>query len=221
MTPSKDSIIPSVILVDDHLIFRQGLKTILVIDQVVNVIGEASNGNEFMELLQTMKPEVVLMDIDMPHMDGMEATQKALELYPDLKIIALTMFGDEEYYYKMVDIGVKGFVLKTSGINEVEQAIKDILNGKSFFSNEILRLIIQNYSRTTAQVPPGKSAISVREKDILKHICLGLTTDEIADTLHISPKTVKSHRSNLLEKTACKNTASMIIFALRNKLVKI
>jgi DNA-binding NarL/FixJ family response regulator len=218
---TTNSITPSLIMVDDHLIFRQGLKTILVIDQVVNVIGEASNGTEFIELLQVMKPDVVLMDIDMPQMDGMEATQKALELYPDLKIIALTMFGDEEYYYKMVDIGVKGFVLKTSGINEVEQAIKDILNGKSFFSNEILRLIIQNYSRTTAQVPPGKSAISVREKDILKHICLGLTTDEIAKALHISPKTVKSHRSNLLEKTACNNTASMIMFALRNKLVKV
>ncbi len=214
-------IIPTLILVDDHLIFRQGLKTILVIDQVADVIGEASNGNELMELLQNNKPDLVLLDIDMPHMDGMEATQKALELYPDLKIIALTMFGDEEYYYKMVDLGVKGFVLKTSGIVEVEQAIKDILLGKSFFSNEILRLIIQNYSRSTSQISPGKSAISVREKEILKHICQGLTTDEIAEFLHISPKTVKSHRSNLLEKTACKNTPTMIMFALKNKLVKI
>ena len=214
-------IIPTLILVDDHLIFRQGLKTILVIDQVVHVIGEASNGNELMGLLQNNKPDVVLMDIDMPQMDGMEATQKALELYPDLKIIALTMFGDEEYYYKMVDLGVKGFVLKTSGIVEVEQAIKDIMVGKCFFSNEILRLIIQNYSRTTDQIPPGKPAISVREKEILKHICQGLTTDEIATFLHISPKTVKSHRSNLLEKTASKNTPTMIIYALKNKLVKI
>lgn len=212
---------PSLILVDDHLIFRQGLKTILVIDDLVDVIGEASNGAEFIELLAKLKPDVVLMDIDMPQMDGMEATQKALEIYPDLKIIALTMFGDEEYYYKMVDLGVKGFVLKTSGINEVEQAVKDILVGKSYFSNEILRLIIQNYSRTAAQIPPGKSALSAREKEVLKHICNGFTTDEIADNLHISPKTVKSHRSNLLEKTACKNTPGMILFALRNKIIKI
>ena len=110
---------PEIIIVDDHLIFRQGLKSLVTIEQFANVIGEASNGKEFIELLSHLKPDLVLMDIDMPHMDGMEATQKAIELMPDLKIIAFTMFGDEEYYYKMIDLGVKGFILKSSGINEL------------------------------------------------------------------------------------------------------
>ena len=116
---------PDIIIVDDHLIFRQGLKSLITFENIANVIGEASNGKEFIELLSHLKPDLVLMDIDMPHMNGMEATRKALELIPDLKIIAFTMFGDEEYYYKMIDLGVKGFILKSSGINELEKAISE------------------------------------------------------------------------------------------------
>src|SRR5512133_1655890 len=97
---------PDIIIVDDHLIFRQGLKSLINLENIATVIGEASNGLEFIELLSSLKPDVVLMDIDMPHMNGMEATKKALEVFPDLKIIAFTMFGDEEYYYKMIDLGV-------------------------------------------------------------------------------------------------------------------
>jgi DNA-binding NarL/FixJ family response regulator len=129
----------TIIIVDDHLIFRQGLKTIITMENIANIIGEASNGLELLELLTHLKPDLVLMDIDMPHMNGLEATEKALELIPDLKIIAFSMFSDEEYYYKMIDLGVKGFILKTSGINELENAIKNVMLGDSYFSNELLR----------------------------------------------------------------------------------
>ena len=130
---------PTIIIVDDHLIFRQGLKSIITMENIANVIGEASNGLELLVLLTHLKPDLVLMDIDMPHMNGLEATEKALELIPDLKIIAFSMFSDEEYYYKMIDLGVKGFILKTSGINELENAIKNVMLGDSYFSNELLR----------------------------------------------------------------------------------
>ncbi|MEI7503328.1 MAG: response regulator transcription factor, partial [Paludibacter sp.] len=133
---------PNIIIVDDHLIFRQGLSNIITTENLATVIGDASNGKEFLDLLKHLTPDLVLMDIDMPYMNGMEATSIALEMVPDLKIIAVTMFGEEEYYYKMIDLGVKGFILKTSGINEIEKAIHDVMLGESYFSNELLRKII-------------------------------------------------------------------------------
>jgi len=212
---------PTLIIVDDHLIFQQGLKAIINSEGIATVIGEAANGNEFIELLSQHKPDLVLMDIDMPQMNGMEATQKAIEIMPDIKIIALTMFGDEEYYYKMIDLGVKGFILKSTGINELEKAIHDVMLGESYFSNELLRKIILNFSRKKSETINEYKNLTSREIEVLQQICLGYTTEEIAQKLNISPKTVKSHRSNLLEKTACKNTPSLILFAIKNKIIEL
>lgn len=210
---------PEIIIVDDHLIFRQGLKSLITSENIASVIGEASNGKEFLQLLSSLRPDLVLMDIDMPHMNGMEATQKALEVIPDLKIIAFTMFGDEEYYYKMIDLGVKGFILKSSGINELEKAIKEVMMGESYFSNEVLRKIISNLGRKNSSKPNENANLTTRELEVLQQICLGLNNDEIAKKLFISPKTIKSHRSNLLEKTGCKNTPALILLAIKNKWV--
>jgi DNA-binding NarL/FixJ family response regulator len=210
---------PDIIIVDDHLIFRQGLKSLITAENFATVIGEASNGKEFLELLSFLKPDLVLMDIDMPHMNGIDATQRALEIIPDLKIIIFTMFGDEEYYYKMIDLGVKGFILKSSGINELEKAIHDVMIGESFFSNELLRKIINNFSRRNVQKQPESATLTERELEILQQICLGLNNEEIAQKLFISATTVKTHRSNLLEKTACKNTPGLILYAIKHKIV--
>jgi len=215
------SLKPNIIIVDDHLIFRQGLKSIITLENIANIVGEASNGIELMKLLSQLKPDLVLMDIDMPHMNGLEATEKALELMPDLKIIAFSMFSDEEYYYKMIDRGVKGFILKTSGINELETAIQNVMAGDSYFSNELLRKIINNFGHSSTFKPQLHENLTEREVEILQQICLGLSTEEIAEKLYISPKTVKSHKSNLLEKTVCKNTPALILFAIKNKLVEI
>jgi DNA-binding NarL/FixJ family response regulator len=161
------------------------------------------------------------MDIDMPYMNGVDATEKAIELMPDLKIIAFSMFSDEEYYYKMIDRGVKGFILKTSGINELENAIHHVMSGDSYFSNELLRKIINNFSRSNNTNPTDNYNLTTREIEVLQQICLGLNTEEIAEKLFISPKTVKSHKSNLLEKSACKNMPALILFAIKNKIVEI
>lgn len=128
---------PDIIIVDDHLTFRHVIKSIISIEDIANVIGEASDGEVFIGLLSHLKPDLVLMDIDMPHMNGIEATQKALELMPDLKIIVFSMFGREDYYYKMIDLGVKGFLLKSSGINELEKAIREVMKGKSYFPSNL------------------------------------------------------------------------------------
>jgi len=126
---------PDIIIVDDHQIFRQGVKSIVTSENIANVIGEANNGVEFLNLLTDLKPDLVLLDIDMPGMNGLEASKKALELYPDLKIIAFTMFGDEEYFIGMIELGAVGYILKSSDISELEKAITVIMNGEKYFSN--------------------------------------------------------------------------------------
>lgn len=218
----KTNPIPNVVIVDDHLMFRQGLKAILSSEEIANVIAEASNGKEFINALPSLNPDIVLMDIDMPYMDGMKSTQQALELIPDLKIVALTMFSDEEYYYKMVELGVKGFVLKSTGIAEVEKAIHVVMGGESYFSNEILTKIIQRLGRSdTPKHGCVLKPLTEREVDVLRLIMEGLNTDEIASSLNIGSTTVKSHRSSLLEKTGCKNAPSLILYAIKNKLIEL
>jgi len=213
--------IPTIIIVDDHLIFRQGLKSIISIENIAHVIGEASNGIEFLQLLEHITPDIVLMDIDMPHMNGLDATEKAIEIMPALRIIAFSMFSDEEYYYKMIDRGVKGFILKSCGINELENAIQTVMNGENYFSNELLRKIINNYGRSTDIKPAKYDKLTNRETEVLQLICEGLNTEEIATKLAISPLTIKSHKSNLLVKTICKNTPALILFAIKNKIVDV
>ena len=122
---------PSIILVDDNLVFRRGIKSILTSENMANVIGEASNGIEFIELLSHLEPDMVILDIDMPLMNGIEATQKALEIFPDLKIIIYTMFTDEEYYQILNGLGVKAFMSKSCSINELEKVIHDVMSSSS------------------------------------------------------------------------------------------
>jgi len=218
---SDNLVKPKIIIVDDHLIFRQGLTSIITSENIATVVGEASNGIEFIELISKMKPDIVLMDIDMPHMNGLDATEKAIKLIPELKIIVFSMFSDEEYYHKMIERGVKGFILKTSGINELENAIHEVMKGESYFSNELLRKIISNFEQQTNNEQSKKEILSEREIEVLQQICLGLSTDEIGKKLFISPKTVKTHKSNLLAKTISKNTPALILYAIKNKIVEI
>ena len=126
---------PEIIIVDDHEIFRHGVKSIITFENIANVIGEATNGEEFLMLLKHLKPDLVLLDIDMPEMNGFEASEKALVLYPDLKIIAFTMFGDEEYFIRMIELGAVGYLLKSSDISELEKAIQVVMKGEKYFSN--------------------------------------------------------------------------------------
>jgi len=139
---------PTLILVDDHLIFRQGLKALITTENLGIVIGEASDGNEFLKLLELPAPDLVIMDIDMPNLNGMEATEKALAKFPNLKIIVFSMFGDEEYLKKMTQLGVKGYIIKSSGISEVEQAMVDVMNGKNYFSKDLPKIGINKPTKT-------------------------------------------------------------------------
>ncbi|HEY4786994.1 MAG TPA: response regulator transcription factor [Bacteroidales bacterium] len=206
-----------ILLADDHKIFRESLRKLLAAEGIAEVIAEAGDGKQLLDILEKHNPDLVLMDISMPVMDGIESTKKALEKYPDLKILTLSSFGDEKYYYKMVEAGVKGFVLKNSGISELEQAIKEVASGGSWFSNELLQKVIISISKS----PSKENEISDRESEVLKFICDGLTNDQIAEKIHLSPDTVKWHRNNLLTKTGCNNTAALVLYSIKNKLIEI
>ena len=211
-----------IVIVDDHDILREGLKFTLNRIKLAEVIGEASNGKKFLELMESVNPDLVLMDIAMPEMDGVEATKEILKIKPDLKIIALTMFGDEEYYFKMVHAGAKGFILKKAGINELEEAINTVAKGDNYFSDELLRKIIVNINdkKIKNSVTGSPVKITKRELEVLQEICNGLTKNEIGEKLHISPKTVEGHRNRLLAKTDSKNTVSLVMYAIKNELIK-
>lgn len=209
-------------LVDDHKLFREGLKLLLSTQDFVRHIYEASNGSEFIENLSFVDCDVVLMDIEMPEMNGIDATIEAMKMKPNLKIIVLSMYGDEQYYYKMIDAGAKGFLLKNSGIDKVVTAIQKVAEGESFFSEELLVNILNNMRDNKSEAPETvDNDISERELEILYHVCKGLSNQEIADELFISKRTVDKHRANLLSKTGCRNTAALVMYAIKNNIIEI
>jgi len=204
-----------VAIVDDHQLFRNGLKFIIENEDDMEVSIEASNGKQFLDFLPNLKPEVALMDINMPEMDGVETSKKALEIYPDLHILVLSMYSDIEYYNTMIDLGVKGFILKDIDNNELTNAIRRVHAGGNYFSQELLLKLIKN--------KPEEGAIDLtpREREVLELICKGYSNLQISEELFISQRTVERHRSSLLFKTDSKNSISLVVFAIKNNLVKI
>lgn len=208
-------------LVDDHTLFRNGLKMLLGNSPRYNVMIEASNGKDFVDNLTIGNaPDVVLMDINMPVMNGIEATKAAVEKVPGLKIIALSMFGEEDYYYEMINAGAKGFLLKNSDIKDVTEAIEQVAAGNNYFAPEVLYNVIKRFN-PNRETETDVTTLSKREHQVLQGICKGLSNQEIADSLFISKRTVDKHRSNLLSKTNSKNTAELIMYAIKNKLISI
>lgn len=170
-------------------------------------------------MLEHVYAHVVLLDIEMPVMNGIEATPLALTKQPHLKIISLSMYGEEEYYYRMIDAGVKGFILKNSEITEVIKAIKAVTSGNTYFSSEVLYNVVKNI-KTVSKTPNTNANLSEREVEVLEQICKGMSNHEIAEVLYISKRTVEKHRASLLLKTNTKNTAQLVMYAIENKLVE-
>lgn len=209
-----------VILVDDHKLFRKGLRMLIDTLARFEVVSEASNGIEFLDLIEKGLPDIVMLDIAMPEMDGIEAARLALLKYPDLKIITLSMFGEQDYYFKMVDAGVKGFLLKNSDFTEVRMALETVMEGGNYFSRELLMNLVNSLKNSPEELAQD-SPLSDREKEIILLICKGMSTQEIADSLCLSKRTVDSHRANILLKTGCRNTASLVVYAIKEKLVEL
>lgn len=209
-----------ILLVDDHSLFRNGLKGLLEHCTGCRVVGEAASGEEFLAMLDTLDADIVFMDFAMPGLDGAQTTERALARRPELRIITLSMFGDESYYTRMVEAGARGFLLKDSDIGDVIEAIDTVMAGGSYFSPQLLASLAGRM-RTREHEQTADEPLSLREREILVAVCRGLSNQEIADELFISKRTVDKHRANILEKTGCKNTASLVVYAIRSGIVEI
>lgn len=207
-----------IILVDDHSLFRNGLRGLLEHCAGCHVVGEAASGEEFLAMIDRVEADIVFMDFAMPGLDGAQTTERALARHPELRIITLSMFGEESYYSRMVEAGAKGFLLKDSDIGDVLEAMDAVMAGGSYFSPQLLSSLTGRM-RTRDDAPDEQ--LSAREREILVAVCQGLSNQEIADALFISKRTVDKHRANILEKTGCKNTASLVVYAIRNGIVDI
>lgn len=203
-------------LVDDHALFRNGLRSLIDGKHNCRVVAEANDGADFLANSEAMSADIVFMDIAMPNLSGDKATALALEQNPNLKIICLSMFGDEKYYSRMVEAGAKGFLLKDSSIDDVFAAIDAVSNSEEYICKEVM-LALSGAMRRNNEA----GILSEREIDVLLGICRGLSTQEIADKLFLSKRTVDTHRANILEKTGSKNTASLVVYAIKHNLVEI
>lgn len=211
-------------LVDDHSLFRRGMKMLLSSQSDFEVVLEAASGEEFLQAQMQAEADVVFMDYSMPGINGAETTERALAADAELKVISLSMFGDNAYYSKMVAAGAKGFLLKDSEFEEVLLAVRTVSEGGTYFSPQLMESI--SFSMRMDPYSVGgeiaeEDRLSEREVEILVGICQGFSTQEIADKLYISKRTVDKHRANILEKSGSKNTASLVVYAIKHGLVEI
>lgn len=208
-----------IFIVDDHSLFREGLRFLLSNWGRVEEIHEAQNGRELLKVVGNVRPDIVLMDIEMPELNGIDATLELQKLLPEVKVIALSMYANDDFYTDMIHAGAKGFLLKDSKFENVQQAINEVYEGRNYFSPEILTALVN--SITEKNSVSQQKEISKRESEVLYNICKGLSNQEISDLLNISKRTVDKHRENILLKTQSKNTAELVIFAVRNGYFKV
>ncbi|HBH49696.1 MAG TPA: DNA-binding response regulator [Bacteroidales bacterium] len=193
----------------------------LEVSGLANIIGEVNDGDELLPLLEKQLPDLILMDIDMPRMNGIIATKKALNRYPGLKILALSMFGEHKYYYQMIEAGAHGFLLKSANKAELEKAISEVINGQNYFSQELLEEMV-NHLYTPREKKDKKTSVSLsaKELEIVKYLAQGFSNDEIAEKIFLSAKTIANYRNNMLQKTGCKNSTNLVFYAIKNNLIQ-
>ncbi len=209
----------TILLADDHDVVRKGMKMLLEDETEVKVIGEASDGLDAIEKVKNLMPNVVILDLTMPRMNGIEAARIISEEYPDVKILIFSMHNNREYIVSSVENGANGYLLKDTGKEELMRAIKVVSEGRKYFPPEISEVIIDELLAKTAsnQDNSGKpifQKITPKEKQILGMIVQGLNSREIADKLFLSIRTVDNHRANMMKKTKAKNTADLVMMAI-------
>jgi DNA-binding NarL/FixJ family response regulator len=214
-----------ILVADDHEVVRDGLRNILLSLGNVSIVGEVANGEDAVTQYNELKPDLVIMDISMPVMNGIDATRIIKENDPEAKILILTMHDNQEYLNQIIRSGAKGFVLKNTDKEELLQAVKSVASGENFFSKDISKLIIDNYIRSAKEGEKGETykevPLTKREIEILKFIADGHSNQEIANKLYISYNTVDTHRKNIMHKLSIKNTAGLVRYAIEKGLIAI
>ncbi|MCL5054492.1 MAG: response regulator transcription factor [Firmicutes bacterium] len=202
------------LLADDHTILREGLESLLSLNSELSVIGKASNGEEAVELAGKLKPDVILMDIGMPVLNGLKATRKIKDLYPEVKILILTQYESEYYFFSSLQAGSSGYILKGTNVAELISAVTTIHEGQIYFSPVLTQTILKNFvlgDKLTAT----QGTLSPRELEVLKLLADGCSNQEIADQLFVSVKTVQTHRYHLMEKLNLHSRTELVKYAIR------
>ncbi len=210
-----------VLIADDHQLFREGLVNLISSAPDIDVIAEAKDGKEATEQARKMKPDVVLIDIGMPQMNGIEATRIIKKENPKMKVIAVSMHSDRQFVKGVLEAGADGYLLKNCTYRQLIDAIQSVISGKKYLSDDITEMVIQGYLEPDEANPDGQSDLSEREMEVLKLYAEGKSTREISEKLFISVKTVGTHKQHIFEKLGLKSNADMVKYAIKEGLIQL
>jgi DNA-binding NarL/FixJ family response regulator len=208
-----------VLLADDHALVRAGIRMLLESFPGIDIVGEASDGRRAVELVKSKRPDVVLMDIAMPGLNGLEAVSRLSKDYPDVRVIILSMHATEEYVLKALQAGARGYLIKDAATTELELAVRSVAYGRTYLSPSISNYVVDGYVQGTEEDGRTIDTLTSRQREILQLIAEGCTTKEIAEMLKVSVKTVESHRSRLMERINVHDVAGLVRYAIRVGLV--
>ncbi len=211
-----------ILLADDHGVVRQGLRAVLARDASFEVIGESGDGREAVRLADALQPDVVIMDISMPQLNGIEAAKQIVKANPRTHIIILSMHSDETYLMRALQAGVKGYLLKESAEEDLIRAVRMVAQGKPFFSPAVTSALLADYMRDMQQrnLRDSYDLLTEREKEVLQLLAEGKSNKEAATVLDLSTNTVETHRTNLMQKLGLHNTAEIVLYAVRKKIIQ-
>jgi two-component system response regulator NreC len=209
-----------VLLADDHTLIRSGIATLLQSNKDFLVVGEAEDGEEAIRKAGELRPTVVVLDLSMPKVSGIDATKQIKKKYPEVNILVLTMHENEEYVYQILKSGAAGYVLKSAGKDELISAIRAAAKGEKFFSPRISQIMAEGYVRrveqVSAEMEQGDVPLTRREREVLVLVVDGMTNQQIADQLFISPRTVDTHRTNIMQKLNIHDIANLVRYAIEH-----
>lgn len=210
-----------IVVADDHGIVRKGLRFILERQEDMEVTGEAADGREAVRVAQELQPHVMVMDIAMPHLNGIDASTQILRHHPQTKIVILSMYADEEFLVRALTVGVKGYLLKDSAEHDLVRAVRAVASGKSFFSPSIAQTLAEDYVRQLqrSKVEDSYDLLTEREREVLQLLAEGHSNKEVATLLEVSPYTIETHRMHLMQKLNLHNTAEIVLYAVRKKII--
>lgn len=212
----------SILIVDDHTLMRDGIRAILEEQPDITIVGQAEDGREAVRLARQLRPNVVLMDIAMPLLNGLEATRQIKREHPEIKVLILTMYDHEEYFRQVLEVGASGYIIKRAAASELVAAIRSVDRGEAVLSPAITRLLLEDYlQRYSNKMESDPDALSPRERETLQLIAEGKTSREIAEIMHLSIKTVQSHRTSLMQKLDLHDRGELIKYAIQKKIIEL